>query len=191
MKKSNLNRWTTPSVLLIVGLIAGIVSLWGFGSIGEQAYSTNPSSEMVSIQKESNAQGKEQNDKEANMPLGKAYEVFNGVLATGTIITGPLLLYPRLKKKWMKPIHLTLGAGYIALFAISLALSGGLELAAGAIEWYNLVLIAILAVTALFLLWKPKIMMRNYRLLLASHVIVGVMFAVKFLAEPLLGGKFG
>lgn len=167
----------------------------GAGETHDKESTSQPgnSNDRKQIQEQSNSNGigKESNDKESKSPLGKSYEVLNGVLAIGAILSGPLMLYPALRRRWTKPIHLVLEGGYIILFGVSLALTKGSELAAGAVEWYNILLITVLSITATLFLWKPKSILKNYRFLMATHVIAGTMFAVKFLAEPLLGGKFG
>lgn len=131
-------------------------------------------------------------DRQEKGALGTVYEAANAVVILGVAATGPLLLFRRTRRTWTRRTHRVVGWSLVGLFAIDLIAITGPAGLQNVIEAINLALVAVLAITSLLLFARPRrVMKAAYWPVRNLHVMTAMVYIVKFLGEPLLGGKIG
>ena len=124
--------------------------------------------------------------------LGVLYNAFNITLIAGSLTTGLLLLFRTVRHLVARRFHRAFGWTLLALFVLDLAMVSGATQGWSVVEWFNVGLLTVLASTSLLLFIKPKRLWRRcYWPARNVHVSFAMVYAVKFFAEPLLGGKLG
>ena len=125
-------------------------------------------------------------------PLGTLYNWLNVALISGSLLTGLFLLFRRTRQVVGRRAHRIFGATLVALFVVDLMVVTGPSGLQNLVERVNLVLLTVLAVTSLYLYLKPRrLWAGSYLPVRNVHVIFAMIYAAKFFAEPLLGGKLG
>lgn len=124
--------------------------------------------------------------------LGTLFNWLNVGLIVGSVVTGPLLLFRKTRQLLTRRAHRVAGITLIALFVLDVILVTGPVGLMSVVELANLIMLGTLASTAAFFYFKPAALFKaQYWPLRNLHVTMAVMYAVKFFAEPLLGGKLG
>ena len=160
---------------LLLGLLLGVIFMVAAGWLGGEGG------------------GEGGRDAAEHGPLGAVYNVLNTGLILGSLTTGLLMLSSRRRGRLLaRRSHRVFGWTLVALFAVDVVLVTGAQGVQSMIEAANVVLLGVLAATSLFLFAKPRrLNLRWYWPVRNAHVIVAVVYAVKFFAEPLTGGKLG
>lgn len=160
---------------LLLGLLLGVIFMVTAGWLGGEGG------------------GEGARDTAEQSPLGAVYNVLNTALILGSLTTGLLMLSRRRRGRLLtRRTHRVFGWTLVLLFAVDMALVTGPRGVQSVVESANVVLLSVLTGTSVFLFAKPPGLSRRwYWPVRNTHVIFAVIYAVKFFAEPLTGGKLG
>lgn len=124
--------------------------------------------------------------------LGAAYDWLNTGLIVGSLGTGVVLLFGRARRflgRRGRLLRRVFGGTLFGLFVLDVFITGpgGLQ---SLVEQLNLGLLGVLAATAFLLYYRPRRLWPGWYWPLRNvHVAFAMVYAVKFVAEPLLAAN--